>query len=246
MLGYKLGYNMSRKLQSFASLVKDAGGVLYLDARKADGSGPLTGNDSPWVDLSGFGNNCTLFNQAGTAGSGWQSNPFVNRTDGTDDYGGFADTAILDITNAPLAIGVTFKKPVDDTGFIMAKSDNISSTNVQYGILHEATRKLSFYSKEGTVQREATFTVDSANYVNVIFYWDGANVTAYENGIQKAQTSFTTINSFGVLELGKRATGNYYDGDIATQTIYTGPNCVPSKFLPAEAKISAEYLALNP
>ena len=52
-------------------LVKSAGGVLYLDARKADGSGlpansPLT---SPWADLTKPTNNVAMTNFVGDAGN---------------------------------------------------------------------------------------------------------------------------------------------------------------------------------
>jgi len=226
--------------QNIIKQLKDAGAVLALLSNKADGSGPLTGNDSPWVDLSGFGNDCTLFNQAGTVSSGWQSNPFVNRMDGTDDYGGFADTASLDITSAPLAIGVTFKNPTDDGGFTCAKSISAAG-DTQYGLLNRVGRTIEFYV---TGVPYAAFAVDSANYVNVIFYWDGVNVTSYENGVQKNQTTLGgTLTSYGTLKLCKRGT-SHLAADICTQTIYTGSDI--NKILAAEAKISAEYLALNP
>ena len=44
--------------------------------------------------------------------------------------------------------------------------------------------------------------------------------------------------------LVKQAGGTFIECDIATVTIYTGSDI--NKILKAEAKISAEYLALNP
>jgi len=242
MLGMGLGLRKFQMFRSFTQLVRDAGGVLYLDARKADGSLPLTGNSSPFVDLSGNSNDGTLNNFAGSGTSGWQDPPPVLRFDGTDDFVAFADTASLDITTAPLAIGLTFKMPVDDFAFVMSKA----SLNAQYGVLHRTSRTLEFIST--AFDTAAQFTVDSANYVNVLFYWDGVNVTAYQNGIQKAQTAqvgaLGGVNT-GVLKLGERGnSSSFFGGDIATATIYTGSDI--NKILKAEAKISAQYLALNP
>lgn len=242
-LGLGLGLGKGQMLKSFAKLVKDAGGVLYLDARKADGSAPLTGNSSPWVDLSGNGNNGTLTNFAGSVTSGWQAEPSVLRFEGVDDFVGFANTAILNITTAPLALGVTLKVTTDDTGFILSK--NVSSfSNVQYSLYHKIGRTIEF-SSGGLAYAQAVF--DTSNYVNVLFYWDGVNVSSYENSnsTPKSQTALVgTLISAGNLNLGKIIEGTYLASDIATVTIYTGSDI--NKILAAEAKISAQYLALNP
>jgi len=185
-------------------------------------------------------NDGSLTNFAGTGTSGWQATPNVLRFDGVDDFVAFADTASLDITNAPLAIGVTFKNPTDDGGFTCAKSISAAG-DTQYGLLNRVGRTIEFYV---TGVPYAVFAVDSANYVNVIFYWDGVNVTSYENGVQKNQTTLGgTLTSYGTLKLCKRGT-SHLAADICTQTIYTGSDI--NKILAAEAKISAEYLALNP
>lgn len=70
----------------FARSVINAGGILYLDARMASGTGKLIGNQSPWKDLSGNGNDGTLNNFAGSSASGWQDTLPVLRFDGVNDY----------------------------------------------------------------------------------------------------------------------------------------------------------------
>ena len=351
----KFGFNpigFKQSIGGFASLVKDAGGVLYLDARKANGSGPLAGNDSPFVDLAnkigknlvgsieqgdigisgqeitssvyvrpvdyievlsstqyklssskGTANcrvayydsdkifisvesngvddlntpsNCkfvrfrtpstdlnvdiqlekgsvatsyephtrndgSLTNFAGTGTSGWQATPNVLRFDGVDDFVAFADTASLDITNAPLAIGVTFKNVVDQVGYILAKNQT-DATDVQYGILCRTGRTVEFYKNGSSISQ---FAYNNDNYTNVVFYWDGINITGYENGLPKnQQANGDALLSSGVLRLGKRQDSGILNGNIATVTIYTSSDI--NKILKAEAKISAEYLALNP
>lgn len=71
-----LGYT----LEDLAQLVKSAGGVLYLDARKADGvqkgvNSPFT---NPLIDLTKLGNNATLVNFAATQTDGYTLEATVN------------------------------------------------------------------------------------------------------------------------------------------------------------------------
>lgn len=249
MLGLGLGLNKgSNTVKSFASLVKSAGGVLYLDARKADGSAPLTGNDSPWVDLTGNGNNATMFNQAGTVASGWQGPPYVNRLDGADDYGGFADTASLDITTAPLAIGVTIKPNVFFR-YVFAKNLD-SSANNQYGLFVSSSTQMWFYLEGNQITING---IDLTKYANIVCCWDGADIFVYQDGVQVFTQAFAqaTLTSRPNVQIGARSNSIdgtskslFYNGDIATVTIYTGSDI--NKILAAEAKISAQYLALNP
>ena len=224
--------------------VKAAGGVLYLDARKADGVGPLTGNDSPWVDLTTEGNDGTLTNFAGTGTSGWQASPNLLRFDGVDDFVAFADTASLDITTAPLAIGVTVIQPISATEFVLSKNAN-SAGDTQYSILLASSNQARMYIN-GTAY--ANF-IRSSGYINLVFYWDGSDIYGYENGVPKNSDPFIgPLISNGTVKLGTGIQGGsldfLLDGDIATATIYTGSDI--DKILKAEAKISAEYLALNP
>jgi len=67
-----------RKKNSLIKKLKDAGAVLALIANKANGSGRLTGNDSPWVDLvNDFGKN--LFNKLEIT-----NNAFLDASDGSE------------------------------------------------------------------------------------------------------------------------------------------------------------------
>jgi len=357
----KFGFNpigFKQSIGGFASLVKAAGGVLYLDARKADGSGPLTGNDSPFVDLAnkigknlvgsieqgdigisgqeitssvyvrpvdyievlsstqyklssskGTANcrvayydsdkifisvesngvddlntpsNCkfvrfrtpstdlnvgiqlekgsvatsyephtrndgSLTNFAGTGTSGWQVTPNVLRFDGVDDFVAFADTASLDITNAPLAIGVTIKANSQDE-YIVSRNLSGTTTDHQYGFLTQ-TNAIRFIIG-GTSKQEV---LPQSGYINIVGCWDGENMTLYINGtliglpvpktgpITSKPNTQVGARSSSVDGLSKTA---FFGGDIATVTIYTGSDI--KKILKAEAKISAEYLALNP
>lgn len=245
-LGLGLGLSRGSQLKTFAQLVKSAGGVLYLDARKADGSGPLTGNQSPFVDLSGDSNDGTLTNFAGTGTSGWQASPNVLRFDGVDDFVQFADTASLDITNAPLAIGVTFK-PTNDTGYLVSK--NSGTSNFQYAVASISGLNVYLYNETGQEAGTSIPTIID-EYVNVVYFYDGVNIKGYKNN----NNVFDIIRTLNLASQGpglllgcRDAVGSqaaFLSSDIATVTIYTGSDI--NKILKAEAKISAEYLALNP
>jgi len=62
-LGMLGKFTQSGGEQTLAGIVAAAGGVMYLDVRKADGELPLTGNDTPFVDISGSEIDITLINE---------------------------------------------------------------------------------------------------------------------------------------------------------------------------------------
>lgn len=411
VLGLGLGLDRYRQIQTFAQLVKSAGGVLYLDARKADGSLPLTGNTSPWVDLINA-NNGTLTNFAGNESSGWNvenpvvpyddnntpptatqrivngfvdlpteqvteveatcvvesnsirvttnttgsfrrcliteessntvktlvakarnfqgsTNPriairtladssdlavidftqteqefrvlftptdlgfgvrfygtfitsedgdkeyydfavyegdyvtgspplppsgqwvsgnsktgalYVDRFDGVDDYVLMPDAAVLDITSAPLAIGVTFKASLGNNGYLITKN-LLTFEDIQYALQIQPAGEMRFVT--GGVAY-GFFLLDYTKFVNVVYFWDGINITSYLNGVQQSQSAYAgPLVSSGTPLLGNRNGGSFFlEGEEATVTIYTGSDI--QKILDVESKISADYLALNP
>jgi len=254
MLGLGLGLNKSNALlASFAQLVKSAGGVLYLDARKADGSAPLTGNSSPWVDLTGNNNDGTLTNQAGTVTSGWQGPPYVDRFDGVDDRLVFANAASLDITTAPFVQATTLKANSTQPSTTYLFNRNLTDlASMQYGMQLTTAGVLNQIMNGSGVK---SVTIPQDIYVNVISYWDGVDVKMYINGVQNGVgTSFvSSLVSAPNTQYGSRSTNAdgttqsfFLDGDVVTNTVYSGAKVDINKIISIEAKISAQYLALNP
>lgn len=239
---------LGRLSAGLIQLVKKAGGVLYLDARKANGIIPLTGNDSPFVDLSGKSNNGTLTNFEGDVGSGWQASPNMLRFDGIDDFVAFVDSANLDITDAPLAIGITTKNTNSGVYVFIRNEDAGASSESQYALYKGASARIDLYLdsdlKVGT-------TIDNSEWSNYLFIWDGINIKTYVNCVLDTTTPFVgTLQSFPNTRLGCRSSAidgttntGFMEGDIATLTMYIGSD--ENKILEAETQISAEYLALN-
>lgn len=80
MLGNRIGLPYGGYMASLAKLVKNAGGVLYLDARKSDGVKPgiNTPFTNPLIDLTKLGNDATLTSFAATQTDGFTLEATVN------------------------------------------------------------------------------------------------------------------------------------------------------------------------
>lgn len=223
-----------------------AGAKLYLDARKATGTGlptntPLT---TPWVDLSGNSNNATPTNFASTTASGVDvSDPLkpVWVLEGSDDCFNIIASLSLNITNAPLAIFATLKITTGaSAGWILSKNV-VGAADMQYGLYYNSAQFQAYLEGASRV----SVNISQNIYYNVGFIWDGTNVKVYFNGVQNgAQQAFSgTLTNRSDMAIGKRANNAvFFKGRIATVTIYSGVNAVESKILAAEQLISAAYL----
>ena len=113
---FGLGFGLNKRHFLGGGIIKElieAGVVGAWLSNKASGSGPLTGNDSPWKELIN-NNDGDLTNFAGTVDSGWNTEGSQSYLtfDQVDDYlkiltGSSGD--VLDITVAPLTICVLSK-----------------------------------------------------------------------------------------------------------------------------------------
>lgn len=236
-------------------LAKSAGSVLYLDARKATGSGlptnsPLT---SPWVDLSKYTNNATPANMAGTTASGVDvSNPIKPfwALDGTDDFFTLINTASLDITSAPLAVFATLLIPTtSQNGYVFCKNED-AAANVQYALVFDNAAGNFYVYIEGTnVGKGSGAAITKDVFVNVGWIWDGTNIKHYVNQVQGGVvgTHSGTLTSRSRLHIGCRgnAAGGrliFHKGRIGTISVYSGAKCTESNVLRAEKAISKAYL----
>jgi len=239
-LGLGLDYNQLRK--SIIQELKEAGAVLALLSNKADGSAPLTGNNSPWVDLSGNNNDGTLTNFAGTGTSGWQASPPILRFDGVDDFVAFADTASLDITTAPYAHFFTFKKNDVAAGYVY-QDNSLASESLRIEI--DNLIRWRFTGNDITLPSPLV----TSEFLNIGVFMKTDTTGDFYVDCVKVLSDIAVNNMAGwvrgIKALGGRTTGSgYVNIDVGTHTIYTGSDI--QKILDVEAKISAPYLALNP
>lgn len=247
--------NDTNNIYTWMNMVKNAGGVLYLDARATTArmglpkNSPLT---NPWMDLSGLENDATPINMAGTTASG------VNITDplkpfwaldGIDDLFSFANTSSLDVTSAPLAIFTTVRIPASVAAAVTIFAKTTSST-MQYRFLIGSNNLLTV-NLNSTTQIGNSVAITRDVFVNIGFIWDGTNVKFYVNGIAGGVngTYTGTLTSQSYVRLGCRT--NSADGlthtsfiqmDIATVTLYTGSLATEANILRAEKAISKAYI----
>lgn len=252
MLGLGLGLNRNALAQR-AQLVRSAGCVLYLDARRATGSAlpvnsPLT---SPWIDLSGQGNNATPTNMAGTITSGVNitdpSKPFWV-LDGIDDFFSLVNTASVDITSAPLAVFATIKVNASAAANSYIVCKNITNASyVQYGISWSFSGNQVAVTLEGAPRGSSAIgSVPKDTWKSIGFIWNGANINYYINGLTSGTVGAYSgiLTSRAYLEIGRREVEtSYFSGSIATVSIYSGSKATETNILKAEKAISAAYLA---
>jgi len=109
-------------------------------------------------------------------------------------------------------------------------------------MLYRVANTVEFY-KNGVGYCQ--FAVPLGEYIDILFYWDGVNVTGYLNGVQKNQVALVgPLISAGTLVLGKINDLLEFAANIGTFELYTGLDV--QKIIDVRAKISAPYLALNP
>lgn len=240
----------------FTGLAKDAGAVLYLDARMADRfnlpvNDPLT---NPWTDLSGFRNDATPTNFAGTIASGVDttdpSKPFWV-LDGTDDFFGLINSSSLDITSAPMGVFATINvSPLSSTvGYIVCKNLD-ASTNVQYGMYWDnVSSRLSVFLEGAVKKSSLNNSLEAGAWYNVGFIWDATNVKLFINQVQSSTSAaFSgTLTTRANVQIGCRGnTGGsktaLLNGKIATVTVYSGSKATETNILKSERTISNAYI----
>lgn len=237
--------------RNLKTLAKNAGAVLYLDARKSTGydlpsNSPLT---NPWTDLSGLANNATPTNMAGTTASGVDvSDPLKPfwALDGTDDFFSLVNTASLDITSAPLAVFSTFKIAVGaGNGWLFCKNLD-ALANVQYGFWYVTTGSYTSAYLESTQRAYgANNSIVPGTWCNSGFIWDGTNVKAYVNCIISGESIACSgaLTSRANVRIGCRANNLIFlKGGIASVSVYAGAKATETNVLKAEKSISKTYI----
>ena len=202
-----------------------SGCVLALDA--AD-KFSYPGSGTTWKDLSGNGNTGTLTNgptfNAGNMGS------IV--FDGVNDYVDTTNSTGLNFTNTSGTVSLWFKTSVTNT-FLIAK--NMDSTG-GWGVLIDASGIPLFEAKNNASGASAFYRYVNATGTNNVWHNIVAafttstsvvannTVSMYFNGVLN-QSALTRVlvyggNTAGTIQLGRRTSGGYFNGNISNVQIY--------------------------
>jgi hypothetical protein len=179
------------------SIIKD-GLVLYLDAANPK-SYPGTG--TTWFDLSGNGNNVTLFN-----GVTYDSNTKSLVFDGINDYARTINTLDLSPYNS-VTIEVCFKdnNPLKD-GMIFEHSSNWNSNTSGFGLVVNSNGNTYFNNLHHTNHRLASGAVNYSGY-------SGNNVVVHTNIFSRVIDSTGRVSYINKenrpLVTGSSTTGSY-------------------------------------
>lgn len=182
MLGNRIGLPHGGYIATLAQLVKLAGGVLYLDARKADGTqkgvnAPFT---NPLIDLTKLGNNATLTNFAATQTDGYTLEATVNSNGQAVEY-------------SNLVVNPSFED--DSNGWSTAGGGTNSVVTEQFKF---GTKSMKFVN-DGTSARRIKQVV-SGSIGDKVHISGWAYISAYTSGpvqLQARTLADGALNSYG-------------------------------------------------
>ena len=199
--------------------------VLYLDA--ANTKSYVSGSTT-WNDISRGGNNGTLVNGPTFSSQNGGSIVF----DGVNDYVDTANSTGLNFTNTSGTVSLWFKTSVANT-FLIAK--NMDSTG-GWGVLIDASGIPLFEAKNNASGASAFYryvNVTGTNNVwhNIVAAFTTSTsvvanntVSMYFDGVLN-QSALTQVlvyggNTAGTIQLGRRTSGGYFNGNISNVQIY--------------------------
>ena len=213
-------------VSSYAGVV--SGLVLYLNA----GFSPsYPGSGSTWTDVSGNSNNGTLVNGPtfNSANGGYLT------FDGVDDYVNTANTAGLNFTNTTGTISIWFRTSASTANSPMLITKQMDAAGgwavviAPNGIPYFETKNsgggaTAFYKYVNKACNDgiwhnfvAVFTTSTTVTANntASMYLDGV----LANGPQFNITIYGG-NTAGTVQIGRRSSGNYFNGNISNVQIY--------------------------
>lgn len=206
---------MSGRISYYGGIVKD-GLILYLDAGKKD-SYPRSGTN--WLDLSGFNNNGTLFN-----------NPTFNEDnggniifDGINDYINLPSNFWKHDTNLPFTINLWFRSSQTTGGPLFVQQSNIT-VNVGSSYV-----PVIYLANNGNIRTECFWTGSALRFILSTGTYNDNNwhnvVVTYSDSIQKLYINGDFINSLGPFpQVGYSATYYYFLGAGKSERNGSGTN----------------------
>jgi hypothetical protein len=189
-----------------ANIIRN-GLVLSLDAASKNS---YPGSGTTWTDLSGNNNNGTLVNSP-TFNSANFGNFTFNGSTNYIDLGNPSSLNVLNFTIAVWAKSNTFTNYQN----LIFKGDGTAG---QYGIAIDS-------SGVWTIQPNTVFISGDIILINTWNYfvgtYDGTNITAYRNSLQKTQYSIAQTNRGSLVSIGADTVNSrYFNGSIGSAQIY--------------------------
>ena len=187
--------------------------VVHYDAANTKS---YPGSGTAWKDLSGKGNNGTIY--GATFGSDNIGNIVF---DGSNDY---VSTSSLNVTlsrNCSILLWFKDNNPGNWTDIFTFQTgdDNTASRLEKHG---SVPYQYNWY-KGGFVSGTILFNHTGTKYDFISLVFDDTNATCYQNAVQTAQTASSDFGSASVIHFGKRLSYGYWNGNIAQISIYNRP-----------------------
>ncbi len=184
--------------------------VVHYDAANTKS---YPGSGTTWKDLSGKGNNGTIY--GATFGSDNIGNIVF---DGSNDY---VSTSSLNVTlsrNCSILFWFKDNNPDNWTDIFTFQTgdDNTASRVEKNGTV---AYQYNWY-RSGFVPGTILFNHTGTKYDFISLVFDDTNATCYQNAVQTVQTASSDFGSASVIHFGKRLTGQYWTGNIAQVSIY--------------------------
>ena len=188
--------------------------VLYLDGINNTGNGH-SNTTTTWKDLSGNGNDATLYNMTNSTISGWQEDGL--RFDGVDDF------ATVDITSTPdvtIEVIVKMNKQVSTDFYGIAGWQHWNADIPRIGIFRNG-ENLQFYSTNaeesaGTSKKYNISDYDSIYYATLVSSASNKKFVNFINGIKVGNFSnvnVATLETQHLFGIGDYANGSHqYEG----------------------------------
>ena len=184
--------------------------VVHYDAANTKS---YPGSGTAWKDLSGKGNNGTIY--GATFGSDNIGNIVF---DGSNDY---VSTSSLNVTlsrNCSILLWFKDNNPGNWTDIFTFQTgdDNTASRLEKHGNI---AYQYNWYMG-GFVSSTVLFNHTGTKYDFISLVFDDTNATCYQNAVQTAQTASSDFGSASVIHFGKRLSYGYWKGNIAQVSIY--------------------------
>jgi len=158
--------------QSSSNLMVNQGLTLYLDATNPNS---YTSGSSTWNDLSGYGNNGTLYN--GVAYSSTYGGGLI--FDGVDDYVVVPGNGTVNATKPTVELVTTVST---NGGNVIAQGQYGSNWGFGVGVKPSA---IMARNNNG----DANYSVSNSGLVHVVVVWDGSGNQYYKNGQYLGRTT---------------------------------------------------------
>jgi hypothetical protein len=191
------------------SIVSD-GLVLYLDAANLRS---YSGSGSTWLDLSGFGNTCSLINGPALIGTGSTSSISF---DGSNDYATVYSIPTTFWTGGSWTVE-TFLFNNNPTSGDYAI---VGTANQLHLLIRSGTAHLGLYNNDVA----SVVQISTTKWTHIAFQYDASNYNklVYINGSLNNSSIGSAINVSGAsTQIGKVSWGyNYFNGKIAYMKFY--------------------------